>query len=82
MLLQELFTEELSEDAYHGKATVDPVMLWSRVSRGEYSISIYDDAYNEIFSLEYDIDQTTLQHVKSMPMRRERGKMVTNCEEL
>lgn len=55
ILLRALFTEELSEEVYHGQTAIDPVAILEAINGGERRISIGDEADNELFRREYDI---------------------------
>ena len=55
ILLKELFSEELSDEVYHGQASIDPAVILEKITHGERIISIYDETDNEAFRLEYDV---------------------------
>lgn len=55
ILLKELFTEELSEEVYHGQRSIDPVAILEKIEGGERRIAVCDETGSELFRLEYDI---------------------------
>lgn len=65
-LLKELFSEELSDEIYHGQAFIDPVAILRRINLGERMISIYDET-GIAFRLEYDIAFKDLVHASPAP---------------
>lgn len=55
VLLRGLFSEDLSDEIYHGQATVNPAEIMEKINRGERSISVFDSRNNEAFRLEFDV---------------------------
>ena len=55
MLLKELFTEELSDDVYHGQVSVASATILKKLSSGDRTVATYDDKGNQVFRLEYDV---------------------------
>jgi hypothetical protein len=55
VLLKELSSKELSDEIYHGQATVNPAEILEKIDQGERAISIYDSTNNETFRLEVGV---------------------------
>lgn len=65
-LLKELLSEELSDEIYHGQASIDPVAILRRINLAERVISIYDET-GIAFRLEYDVAFEDLVHASPTP---------------
>ena len=55
VLLKELVSEELSDEIYHGQASVDPQAIIDRLSEGERFVSVFNAVDNELFRPGLDI---------------------------
>lgn len=53
--LKELSSADLSDEVYHGQASINPLAIMSKIDAGASVVSIYDNTDNEAFRLEVDI---------------------------
>ena len=56
VLLKELFSTELTEEIYHGQATVNPAEIVERINSGIRSVAIYNDSKREVFRFDIDVN--------------------------
>ena len=74
ILLKELFTEELSDEIYHGQASIDSAAILERLNSGEKAVAIYDETGNQAFRLEYDVAVEELVQRKARPRLQKRRR--------
>lgn len=55
VLLKELLSTELTEEVYHGQATINPDEIVEKINLGERSVTIYNDTRHELFRLDIDV---------------------------
>ena len=55
ILLEKLFSEELSDEIYRGQASTDSAAILEKLNNGERIVAIYDKTGNQAFRLEYDV---------------------------
>ncbi len=67
--LKELSSIALSDEIYHGQATVNPDAIIDKIESGVSVISIYDDETNETFRSGVDISFRSLVQREKMPER-------------
>ena len=77
-LLKELFTEELSDEAYRGQASIDSAAILEKLNSGQRTVAIYDETGNQAFRLEYDVSLDQLFQRNALPrLQKRRRKIVT-----
>jgi hypothetical protein len=74
ILLKELFTEELSDEIYHGQASIDSAAILEKLNSGEKTVAIYDETGNQAFRLEYDVAVEELVQRKARPRLQKRRR--------
>ena len=55
VLLKELLSAELTEEIYHGQATINPAEIIEKINLGERSIAIFNDKLGALFKLDIDV---------------------------
>lgn len=56
VLLKELLSTELTEEIYHGQATVNPAEIVEKINGGIRSVAIYNDSKREVFRFDIDVN--------------------------
>lgn len=56
VLLKELLSTELTEEIYHGQATVNPAEIVEKINQGIRSVAIYNDSKREVFRFDIDVN--------------------------
>ena len=74
ILLNDLFTQELSDEIYLGQAPIDAAAIMEKVNNGERTIAIYDKTGNQAFRLEYDVALAELVQRKVLPRLQKRRR--------
>jgi hypothetical protein len=55
VLLKELLSAELTDEIYHGQATINPAEIIEKINFGERTIAIFNDKARELFRLDIDV---------------------------
>ncbi|HEX6891408.1 MAG TPA: hypothetical protein VF141_11950 [Chryseolinea sp.] len=76
ILLQELFTGELSEEIYRGHASIDAAAILEKLDNGERTVAIYDKTGNQAFRLEFDVAVKDLVHRDTRPRLQKRSRKI------
>ncbi len=76
ILLNDLFTEELSDEIYRGQASIDSAAIMEKVNNGDRTIAIYDKTGNQAFRLEYDVAVADLVQRKALPRLQKRRRKI------
>lgn len=56
ILLRELCTIELTDEIYHGQATLNPEEIMEKIHHGDRTVAIYGASNNEMFRIDFDVN--------------------------